>query len=125
MSDRALGLTLLATLSLCLSSCQKHGTDPAPAKELDSPYLLGAATGSRNYLHTFGADGSYWYHCVLHTNAHYREGGVVFVNSNGTDSAFVRIHLGKFDPETVTVRSGAQVRWQNFDDGTSHTVTSD
>jgi plastocyanin len=25
----------------------------------------------------------------------------------------------------VTVRAGGQVRWQNFDDGTHHTVTSD
>jgi plastocyanin len=125
MSDRSLALTLLATCALCLSSCQKHGTDPPAGKELDSPYLLGATTGSQNYLHTFGGDGAYWYHCVLHTTAHYREGGVVFVNSSGGDSAFVRIFQGKFDPESVTVRAGAQVRWQNFDDGTSHSVTSD
>jgi len=90
-----------------------------------SNWAVTATTGSQNYLHTFAGDGEYWYHCLLHTTAHYREGGVVFVNSSGGDSAFVRIFQGKFDPESVTVRAGAQVRWQNFDDGTSHSVTSD
>src|SRR5262252_4771480 len=123
MPDRTRYATLAAILAVCLASCQKHSTDPTAGKELDSPYLLGAATGSRNYLHTFASDGDYWYHCVLHTTAQHREGGVVFVNSGGGDSAFVRIYLGKFAPESVTVRAGAQVRWQNFDDGTNHSVT--
>lgn len=127
MSDRLLALTWLAGLSLCLSasSCTKHSTKPPAGMELDSPYLLGATTGSQNYIHAFANDGDYPYHCVLHTTYHHREGGVVFVNSQGGDSAFVRIFQGAFDPDTVTIRAGGLVRWQNFDDGTNHSVTSD
>lgn len=127
MSDRSTGCTLLAAaiLALTVLSCTKHTTSPAAGMELSSPYLLGATTGSQNYLHVFAEGGDYPYHCVLHTTAHFREGGAVFVNSGGADSAFVRIFQGKFDPDTVTVRAGARVRWQNFDDGTNHTVTSD
>jgi plastocyanin len=47
------------------------------------------------------------------------------VADQGPDSAFVRIFEGAFDPEVATVRPGGQVRWQNFDDGVHHTVTSD
>lgn len=127
MSRRPAGFTLLAMLlGGALASCGgDKATNPPAGKELDSPYLLGASTGSENYLHAFANEGVYPYHCLLHTTIYHREGGVVFVNPQGADSAFVRIFQGAFSPESVTVRAGAQVRWQNFDDGTHHTVTSD
>jgi plastocyanin len=51
--------------------------------------------------------------------------GLVIVTDQGPDSAFVRIFEGAFDPDTARVKAGASVRWQNFDEGTHHTVTSD
>ena len=118
------GLTgLMATLTLL--SCQDPSTRPEPAIELDSPGLLGAVSGSQNYIHVFTTPGRYDYHCAYHTNAHHREGGTVFVHDGGPDSAFVSIFQGAYHPDTVVVRPHGQVRWQNFDDGVHHTVTSD
>jgi hypothetical protein len=126
--SRRLGLMVLAslTLGLPLLSCGKdQETSPPPTKELDSPYLLGATGGSQNYIHAFANPGTYAYHCKLHTTATHRMGGMVFVTAQGADSAFVSIFQGAFHPDSVTVRPNGQVRWQNFDDGTHHTVTSD
>jgi hypothetical protein len=121
---RLVGLIGLAT-ALTLMSCQDQSTNPAPALELDSPGLLGAVSGSQNYIHVFTRVGRYNYHCSYHTNAHHREPGTVFVRDGGPDSAFVSIFQGSYHPDTVEVRPNGQVRWQNFDDGVHHTVTSD
>jgi len=51
--------------------------------------------------------------------------GTVFVTAQGPESVFVSIFQGAFQPASATVRPNGQVRWQNFDDGTHHTVTSD
>lgn len=118
------GLTgLMAALTLL--SCRDTETNPAPALELDSPGLLGASSGSQNYVHGFTAVGWYDYHCAYHTSAHHREAGTVFVRDGGPDSAFVSIFQGAYHPDTVTVRPHGKVRWQNFDDGVHHSVTSD
>ena len=112
--------------ALSAGSCDKQKVaTPTVGSELDSPYLLGATTGSANYIHSFGNEGTYPYHCRLHTSGQHRDGGIVFVTAVGAESAYVAIFEGKFRPESTTVRRGAQVRWQNFDDGTNHTITSD
>jgi len=122
--SRLVGLSgLLAALTLL--SCQDTGTNPPPAPELDSPGLLGAVSGSQNYVHVFARAGRYDYHCAYHTNEHHREAAMVFVHDGGPDSAFVSISQGAYHPDTVAVRPNGQVRWQNFDDGVHHTVTSD
>ena len=116
----------LFLLVLALTGCvEEKATNPARANELDSPGLLGATAGSRNYLHTFATTGSYPYHCSYHTTAEHREGGTVVVDAGGQDSVFVSILQGAFHPATAVVKPGGQVRWQNFDDGVHHTVTSD
>ncbi len=127
MSLRPLGLIVLAGwIAASASACsQTPSTSPVTGKELDSPYLLGATSGSENYIHVFANAGHYAYHCKLHTTAYYRMGGLVIVSAQGSDSAFVTIFQSAFHPDTVTVKPGGQVRWQNFDDGTHHTVTSD
>jgi len=128
MSRRLIGLVALASLTLVLSvpGCSEDkSTSPPAANELDSPYLLGATTGSQNYIHSFANAGTYPYHCKLHTTATHRMAGTVFVTAQGPESVFVSIFQGAFQPADATVRPGGQVRWQNFDDGTHHTVTSD
>lgn len=129
MSRRLPGFLAIASLMLAMStlSCAKDMTTkpPSSAKELDSPYLLGATTGSQNYIHTFTNTGTYPYHCRLHSTAQHREGGAVFVTDQGPESVFVSIFEGKFRPDSARVRVNGSVRWQNFDDGTHHTVTSD
>ena len=62
--------------------------------------------------------------------AHFRTGsypaGVALVAAIGRLAAAADHHTDvDLRPESVTVRAGAQVRWQNFDDGTSHSLTSD
>jgi len=118
-------IALLAVLAFTLPSCMDKATSPPAAPELDSPSLLGATTGSANYIHWFAKAGVYPYHCTYHTNSHTREPGTVIVEDGGLDSAFVSIYQGAYHPASVTVRPNAQVRWQNFDDGVHHTVTSD
>lgn len=128
MSRRPLGLVAVFGTALVVGSLacsQDKATSPTPAPELDSPPLLGATAGSPNYIHTFANAGIYPYHCTFHTTAHYRMAGTVLVEAQGPDSAFVSIFQGAFNPQTATVKPGGQVRWQNFDDGTHHTVTSD
>lgn len=128
MSLRLLCLVVIALfLGLAIVSCGRTAdtTNAPAAKELDSPFLLGATTGSENYIHAFANNGQYPYHCKLHTTVNHREGGLVTVSAQGADSAFVTIFTGAFQPDTVVVKPGAPVRWQNFDDGTHHTVTSD
>jgi len=126
--SRHLALVILVslTLTLFIAACgEEKVTAPAAGKELDSPYLLGATTGSANYIHVFANEGIYPYHCRLHSSADHWEGGTVFVSAQGPESAYVTIFEGKFRPESATVRPAGQVRWQNFDEGTHHTVTSD
>jgi len=126
--SRPLGLLALASLTLLLGvfACgEDKSTSPVVANELDSPALLGATGGSQNYIHAFANAGTYPYHCRYHTTTHHRMAGTVVVQDQGPDSAFVRIFQGAFDPDLATVRPGGQVRWQNFDDGVHHTVTSD
>lgn len=128
MCRRRLDPLLAASLFLALSllGCKSTSTSPAPApKELDSPSLLGATSGSQNYILAFANRGTYPYHCTYHTTAHYREAGTVIVEDSGQDSAFVSIFEGAYHPQTATVKPNGQVRWQNFDDGVHHTVTSD
>jgi hypothetical protein len=127
MSRRLAGFAVLTLiLSLSVLACgEDKSTSPPPAIELDSPFLLGATSGSQNYIHTFANAGTYPYHCKLHTTALHREGGTVFVIDQGPDSVFVSIFEGAYHPDSVVVRPNGQVRWQNFDDGTHHTVTSD
>jgi len=108
-----------------LACGEDQGTQPASSKELDSPALLGATTGSQNYIHTFSNEGVFPYHCQYHTTSHHRMAGTVTVSAQGVDSAFISIQLGAFNPASVTVKPGRPVRWQNFDDGVHHTVTSD
>ena len=117
---------VLAALAASLLSCsQDKGTEPVATRELDSPSLLGSTGGSVNYVHAFSEAGTYPYHCTYHTTAHSRMAGTVVVTGSGPDSAFVRIFQGAFDPSLASVKSGGSVRWQNFDEGTHHTVTSD
>lgn len=128
MPRRLLGPIALASVALGLSilSCgEDKSTNPPGANELDSPYLLGATAGSENYIHTFANAGTYPYHCKLHTTASHREGGTVLVDPQGPESVFVSIFEGAYHPATATIRPNGQVRWQNLDDGTHHTVTSD
>ena len=124
MSRRLLGLIMAASL-LSVLSCRNEGTGPPPAMELDSPYLLGHTTGSQNYIHTFTNAGTYPYHCRLHTTSSHRMAGTVFVVAQGPESVFVSIFEGAYHPASATVRVNGQVRWQNLDEGTHHTVTSD
>ena len=81
MAHRRSGIVGLTGLmaALTLLSCQDTSTNPAPGLALDSPGLLGAVSGSQNYIHVFTAPGVYKYHCTYHTNAHHREGGTVLV----------------------------------------------
>ena len=127
MSLRPMGLLALASVSLVLLlACgEDKGTSPAPGKELDSPALLGATAGSQNYIHAFANAGSYPYHCSFHTTSHHRMAGTVIVADGAPDSVFVQIFQGAFNPSSATVKPNGQVRWQNFDDGVHHTVTSD
>jgi len=128
MSLRPFGLIVIASpfLVLSLLACgEDKGTNPAPAKELDSPALLGATAGSQNYIHTFANVGTYPYHCMYHTTNSHRMAGTVIVDDHGQDSAFVSIFEGAYHPSSATVKPNGQVRWQNFDDGVHHTVTSD
>lgn len=118
----AAGLVVLMAVLAC---GQDKGTSPSSAKELDSPGLLGATSGSQNYIHTFANEGVFPYHCQYHTTAHHRMAGTVTVSPQGADSAFISIQIGEFNPASVTVKPGHPVRWQNFDDGVHHTVTSD
>lgn len=122
---RTLAAAVSLVLALPLVACMEKATTPAPGDELDSPGLLGAATGSQNFIHAFANKGTYPYHCEYHTTANHREGGTVSVADGAPDSAFVSISGGAFHPSSATVRPGGQVRWQNFDDGVHHTVTSD
>jgi plastocyanin len=122
---RVVPVVLLLGVSILSCGRTAETTNPSAAKELDSPFLLGATSGSQNYIHAFAHTGQYPYHCKLHTTVNYREGGLVTVSAQGADSAFVSIFQGAFHPDTLAVKPGGQVRWQNFDDGTHHTVTSD
>lgn len=126
--SRALRFVLPASLALGLTiiACRgNQGTSPPPAPELDSQALLGATTGSQNYIHTFANAGTYPYHCKYHTTSSHRMAGTVVVDPQGPESVFVSISLGAFHPANATVRPGGSARWQNFDDGVHHTVTSD
>lgn len=127
MSLRPLGLVALASLSLALllNACVEEKVTGPQAKELDSPSLLGAATGSRNYIHVFANAGRYPYHCEYHTTTANPEAGTVVVVDGAADSAFVSIFEGAYHPPSVAVRPDGQVRWQSFDVGIHHTVTSD
>jgi plastocyanin len=128
MPTRPFGLVSLAALTLALSlpGCAKDkGTSPTPSMELDSPAMLGATSGSQNYIHNFADAGTYPYHCRYHTTSAHRMAGTIVVGGGGQDSAFISIFEGAFDPPMATVKPGGQVRWQNFDDGVHHTVTSD
>jgi plastocyanin len=122
---RSRTVVLAALVAGLLSCSQDKGTEPVAGQELDSPSLLGSTTGSPNYIHVFASAGTYPYHCTYHTTAHHRMAGTVVVSDAGPDSAFVRVFQGAFDPAWTSVRPGGQVRWQNFDEGTHHTVTSD
>ena len=113
-------------LAVALLACGKdEGTNPSTSKELDSPALLGATAGSENFIHTFGDVGVYPYHCRYHTTSHHRMAGTVIVSPSGPESVFVSISIGAFHPDTARIGAGGHVRWQNFDDGVHHTVTSD
>ena len=54
-----------AALILSILSCDKRSDvmSPPPAAELDSPYLLGASSGSQNFIHVFANAGAnaYWF----------------------------------------------------------------
>ena len=127
MSLRRLGVVALASLSLALllNACVEEKVTSPGAKELDSQSLLGAATGSRNYIHVFANAGRYPYHCEYHTTTTTPEAGTVVVVDGAADSAFVSIFQGAYHPSSVAVKPDGQVRWQNFDVGVHHTVTSD
>jgi plastocyanin len=126
MSRLQVLLTLAGLTALVALGCSEDkGTTSPTAKELDSPAMLGATTGSQNYIHVFADAGTYPYHCRYHTSSYHRMAGTVIVDPQGADSAFVTISVGAFHAATVTVKPGGQVRWQNFDDGVHHTVTSD
>ena len=89
MSHRSVGLVALAALSLVFAvlGCREDkGTNPTPASELGSPALLGATSGSQNYLYTFVSAGTYPYHCNYHTTLSHREAGAVIVADGGQDS---------------------------------------
>lgn len=120
-----LALAGLALVLATLACREDKSTSPDPRDVLDSPALLGHSNGSQNYIHTFVTAGTYPYHCEYHTTNSHRMAGTVVVNDQGADSAFITIHEGAFHPDLVTVRLNGQVRWQNFDDGVHHTVTSD
>jgi len=119
----SVGVAWLAIM--VLGACRADKTTDPITPELDSPALLGATTGSRNYIHAFANLGTYPYHCEYHTTQNHREPGTVIVDNNGADSAFVQIFQGAYHPASVTVKPHVNVRWQNFDDGVHHTVTSD
>jgi plastocyanin len=128
VSRRPIGFALCAGLVCVLSlpSCMDDkGTNPPGPPELDSPALLGSTNGSQNYIHTFSKEGDYPYHCEYHTTTRYREGGTVFVRDGAADSVFVTIFQGAFNPTNAVVKPNGRVRWQNFDDGVHHSVTSD
>src|SRR5262247_4170809 len=107
-------LTAALALTFSLAGCNqgKSIVPTVPAHELDSPALLGATTGSQNYIHVFASRGIYPYHCTYHTTAHHRMAGTVMVEDSGQDSAFISIFQGAFTPATATVKPNGQVRWQ-------------
>ena len=49
----------------------------------------------------------------------------MFVREGAADSVFVTIFQGHFNPTDAVVKPDGYVRWQNFDDGVHHSVTSD
>jgi plastocyanin len=72
---------------------------------------------------TFGAPGTFGYHCSIHPTMQ----GSVTVVAGGPAVATVTIRSSpdmKFDPGTVTVGPGGQVQWTNVGPLT-HTVTED
>src|SRR5258706_858906 len=94
MSRRRLGSIALASvaLGLLILSCrQDKSTGPPTTTELDSPYLLGATTGSQNYIHTFANAGTYPYHCKLHTTATHRMAGTGFGNAQAPGNGLLPI----------------------------------
>lgn len=56
-------------------------------------------------------------------------GGVTGTVATGTATTVKVVSdpttVGKFDPQTVTVKAGTSVTWDFQDQGTSHTVTAD
>ncbi len=127
MSRRLPSLVVLASLTLVFSlfACGPDKVTSPTGKELDSPSLLGATTGSQNYIHAFANTGTNPYHCRYHSTVSHPMAGTVVVEDQGPESAFVSIFESAYHPSTATVRPNGQVRWQNFDEGTHHTVTSD
>ena len=121
MARHRIAVVAGVAIALSILSCTKDpATSPPADPGLDSPYLLGSTNGSPSYIHTFSKLGTYRYRCRLHTG----DVGIVFVADQGSDSAFISISLGDFHPDTVTVHVDGRVRWQNFDEGTHHTITS-
>jgi len=81
------------------------------------------AAGAHPFEVTFGAEGTFSYHCSIHPNMQAQ----VTVVAGGAGLATVNILSSpdmKFDPPNVTVGPGGRVQWTNIGPLT-HTVTED
>ena len=114
-------LLLLLAIAALTFSCGKKSSPTQPGgggggtlETFDSGNL---PSGSE-YVHTFTNTGSFGYHCKIHGGM---TGTVNVVASGGSDSAVVTTPGMTFSPATVTINSGAYVRWAIA--GTTHTVT--
>ena len=122
---RLLALALLvAALLFPVGGCSSE-------KSTNPPFVSGPTfnftfpqTGTSHTLQ-FLTVGSWNYRCVPHSSAGMN--GTVVVNATtGLDSAVVQVGPGDafvFDPSSVTIKSGATVRWVNASSMSNHTVT--
>src|SRR5258706_1378513 len=117
MSRRRLGSIALASvaLGLLILSCrQDKSTGPPTTTELDSPYLLGATTGSQNYIHTFANAGTYPYHCKLHTTATHRMAGTRFAAAPRPGSGFLSVFPCACPSASSAARATQSVQCAHF-----------
>ena len=116
---------LLVTGSL-LFGCSKKSSNPTSPGDGGGGDTFN--TGVINVVgfsfpHTFSTAGSMPYHCIPHSPG--MAGTVIVSSSSTTDSVVVTVGPGgarTFDPSSVTVKVGGQVRWVWASVG--HSVTS-
>ncbi len=108
---------LLVAMAVLGCSKSKSSSVTSPAAELNSG-LIAAGT---SFDHKFAAEGTFNYHCTIHSNMH----GSIVVSAAASpgDSNVVMSGL-TFVPSSLVVKPGVTVRWTN-NDTVAHTVTSD
>jgi plastocyanin len=119
---RIAATTLLLGLVL-VSSCSKKGGNPvAPPGGGTLELNSGNIGPGGNFQHTFATQGTFPYHCSIHSAMT----GTITVNASGALAGAVSIvssNAAGFSPSSVTIGVGGEVTWTN-NDGVTHTVTS-